>query len=217
MNEKNRTKAYNTFKQNVESADVLSLIYSSVEEDIETMPSYKELLRSEYVLLVSAFDTYFHHLILEKLAENLNKEKEHADLLKANKDIISVALGALCDMLFVSTAEDKYSSANTHLNNVTLQRIVKIENALYHQLNISNFRDKFMKEALLPNYDFDEVLNLEDIIDRRDKIVHESDIDPDTRRKRDISDGDIRCLKDTLELIVEGTDIHIDKWIQESK
>jgi hypothetical protein len=212
------SKAYETFQKNIESADILSVVYNSYENKgfVDSCPDYKELLRGEYVLLVSAFETYFHHLIFEKLKNDVDFYKS----LEENNDNVSIAMSALCKMLgFTDNANTKYQSAQKDLSKVTIQKLKKIAVVLSERLDIADFQKKFMNASIGNDEDFENAISeiISDIINRRHQIAHESDIIEATGKKREIDNGTIIGAKDLLGYVVNVIDCNIDDWIIEAK
>ncbi len=197
----------NQFQQNIESIKVLDAIYAYLNPKVTSF-DLSEILRAEFVLIVSAFDCYIHDIVREGMLEifeggkGSNSDFENFSLpfktvnqlLKATdqptrKQIIDIAIKEI-------TSKDSYQSPRSIENALGLISVKKIWTLLGKELN-------------RPTDDIKHQLNL--IINRRNKIAHEADIDRATGLKKAISESDIKLAMEFIESLAKTLDAIINK------
>ena len=88
------TNAFVKFKSNIASASILERIFEYLSQN--TMPfEPDELLRAEFVMLVSAFDCYVHDYVRERMVGAFDNPLVMSDKTREYK----VSLGAMMDIM----------------------------------------------------------------------------------------------------------------------
>lgn len=195
------------FQKNIESIKVLDAIYAYLNPKVTSF-DLSEILRAEFVLLVSAFDCYIHDIVREGMLEIFEGDKSsnsdfenftlpfktvnqliNATDQPARKEIIDIAIKEI-------TSKDSYQSPRS------------IENAL-GLISVKKIWTSLGKELSLPPDDIKKQLNL--IINRRNKIAHEADIDRATGLKKAISASDIKDTMEFIETLAKTLDAIVNK------
>lgn len=195
------------FQKNIESIKVLDAIYAYLNPKVTSF-DLSEILRAEFVLLVSAFDCYIHDIVREGMLEifeggkSSNSDFENFSLpfrtvnqlinatdQPTRKQIIDIAIKEI-------TSKDSYQSPRS------------IENAL-GLISVKKIWTSLGKELSLPPDDIKNQLNL--IINRRNKIAHEADIDRATGLKKTISASDIKDTMEFIETLAKTLDVIVNK------
>lgn len=206
------SKAYDTYCQTVRSVEIFSSVYKDcVKKNPTSGTNYDDLLRGEYVLLVSAYETYLHQLISEKIFDDI----ETAESVKKSDASDAALLDFYLRQLdYFQNAEDKKEEVANDFQVTTLLKMESVSSAFRLMLKIENFKEKLFDKGKF-NTDFEN--NYNGVIERRNQIVHESDMDNKTRLKRTISVKDISDLKQTLCSIIETIENNIDLWYSQAK
>jgi hypothetical protein len=185
------TVAKHQFEKNLESINQLGVLYDYFFSQLKAF-DLSELLRAQYVMLVSALDYYIHTRVREglldtfydnsKTSPNINISLKIVKLLlqEQNEDEQRCILDAEVENIL---SKDSYQSSRNIENAFGLIKIKKIWSNIAR--NIGKTSD-----------DLKNTLNL--IVNRRNKIAHEADINSTTGNKEYI---DKNMVSDTIHFI----------------
>lgn len=175
--------AFLNFKNNLEESKALSALYSYLMEAVHTPMPYDDVLRAQFVYSVSAFDKFMHDIILIGLVDTYigsrpPTEKYHGEVLPMRTiNILSSSTLPPPEFHFREAMRAK-------LKIVSYQDPGKISDGLSY---IWRENQKWVKVAANMGLTDDAVKRkLRLIADRRNAIVHESDMNPATQRKFEI-------------------------------
>jgi len=147
----------NQFRKNMQSARDLETIYIALEHMTAPGIPKNEILRAEFVAIVSALDTYIHSIVCESL-KYMYKNGISIDYLSnfiSNNSISNIIL-----------LESKIIEIHGYKTFQAPKKIKEIFSKIEVPFEWTN--------TIFPLTDFDEKLQL--IVERRNKIAHESDI-----------------------------------------
>lgn len=200
--------AFNTYNKSISHSSVLSSIFLYLQ-NANVPYDTKELLRAEYVMIVSAFDTYFHNCVLKRMIEMFNGQSTKSKgfekfkiplekvCLLIEEDNPILRLGIIQDTIREINQEDSYQGPKAIEYAMSLMGKKGVWSYLSSNMSIS----------------CDDIKrNLSLIIRRRNQIAHESDINFTTNEKNDITEEDVNHAKQYLTQIVT----YINQWVTES-
>jgi len=156
-----------------------------------TQEDYSDILRAALVLLVSALDTFIHNIVRLGMVEILKGERIKPDDYKK----IKISLGII-------NFEPNYEWFESHIRrehaSISYQSPKQISDAIRHiskldlWKEIGNILEKDQKIL---------IKELKEIVDRRNQIAHESDLD-EFGQKRAIGKEDFLVNIDFIEKLV---------------
>ena len=198
----------NLFNKNISSISKLSEIYNLlIKEKFVKKIDAEEILRAEIVLVVSAFDTYMHDLVREKIINSFFEKSNYNQI-----DFTKVDISGEClKKIFESRSEDekklilldeirRLHSLNSYQSPKSVEYAVGI-------LNIkkiwTKLAEKFQIKINYELYSADNIKReLSFIIDRRNKIAHESDYNPTNYEKFPIERSDVDSVIGFMSILV---------------
>lgn len=185
-------KAISQFESNRDRAKELGSIFSLVESHYPLLvPQGEEILRAQIVLIVSAFDTFIHDCIRTGIIQSYTGLRKIGGALSS----YNISFDQVSILDHMPTINDKIN----HLDNLLREKNSKdsyqspksIEFAL-GLINVSKVWTKVSPYMHIPAVDIRNKLSL--IVDRRNKIAHESDYNPITNSKYPISKSDVNDI-----------------------
>jgi len=190
----------------------IASLASYVESEMTKAIKTEDLLRSEFVSKVSALDLYVHELVVQKMVANFRMAGQLTDsarkfqisLSTAHQMIMSNGIGESCDFLEIEIRErhahlsfqhpDKIAEAIRLISNCDLWAEVSLKTGANEKTKKE--KSKQIRTALTA------------IINRRNKIVHEGDLNNDTpRRPLDIDRKHVEEASALLKEIVTAIDL----------
>ncbi|EOL8944044.1 HEPN domain-containing protein [Cronobacter dublinensis] len=195
--------AFASFNKNLGEARALTGLHEFLSGKVGGPISYDDLLRAQFVYSVSAFDKFMHDIILIGMVDTFNGIRTPTD--KYLNESISISVmnqmvpGSLPPphMVFKDAVFSK-------LKIISFQDPKKIADGLAYIWNESHKWVKISQAMGVTDSGLRIQLRL--IADRRNAIVHESDIDPVTLSKNDI---DIIQTRETTDFLQScGTAIY---------
>jgi len=165
--------AYNQFKQHMSYVRELHSVYTAISPQSIKSIDLSDILRAEIVFAVSAFDFYIHEIVRLGLIEiYLNKRSitPSARQLSISLESVMAALRSGPTDVFWLEKEIK-----DKLGWRSFQRSDNVNDALKYIIDDKIWKLISDKIGSLPE---DVKRELDLIIDRRNKIAHEADIDP---------------------------------------
>lgn len=199
------SKAFDTYKKSIAYSSALSSIYAYL--DNANIPyDTKVLLRAEYVLIVSAFDTYFHDCVLKKMIDMFSGAENKS---KAFNDF-GIPLERVCLLINDNDPISRMEILQNTIREINQKDSYQAPRAIEYALSImgkTGIWAHLNSQMGTPCEDIKRNLNL--IIRRRNQIAHESDINFATEEMNDINRDDVKFAKQYLSQIVDI----IDQWI----
>ncbi len=203
------TRAYNQFKINIDSINNLTVVYDAFVLKVAPL-DISDILRSQIVLAVSALDCYVHDLCEESMIYIfLNKDfstnngfKNFAISLDTLHQIVNTPLQS--DKIFFLSKEIKKNNSYK-----SFQEPEKISGAL-SQIGLKSIWTKIGTLLSRQSTDLQNQLSL--IIQRRNQIAHESDINPmlGIGEKYSIDSEMVKSTIDFIKVIVDSIEGIVD-------
>lgn len=192
-------QAFSQFSTNIEEVRKTHLISTSLNVSTSSIVDTSSILRSCIVLCVSAIDHLIHELAIIGMHEIYNGTRQNT----TKYDNHSISLGTMNALTSNPPQISFESEIRKSLGWQTFQRPDKIKDA------IALFNPIQLWQQIAITIGDTEIniknqLNL--IVDRRNMIAHEADIEPVFKTKRPISDSDISGTIDFIEKL--GTTIY---------
>lgn len=175
--------AFLNFKNNLEESKALSALYSYLVETVHTPMPYDDVLRAQFVYSVSAFDKFMHDIILIGLVDTYIGSRPPTD--KYHGEVLPMRTINILSSSTLPPPEFHFREAmRAKLKIVSYQDPGKISDGLSY---IWRENQKWVKVAAKMGLTDEAVKRkLRLIADRRNAIVHESDMNPATQRKFEI-------------------------------
>jgi hypothetical protein len=169
------TKAYNQFETNIDNLNSLTIIHEAFASKISAL-DISNILRSQIVLAVSALDSYIHDICEEAMVYIFfNKNFSNNNSFKN----FAISLECLHQIRNASTLIDQQSylkkEIKKHNSYKSFQEPDKISSAL-SIIGLKSVWVKIGQELSEQSPDLQKTLSL--IVQRRNQIAHESDINP---------------------------------------
>lgn len=192
------SRARNVFGQNVTYVRNLVGLARALAGTTTPAVDLSDLLRASLVLLVSAFDTYVH-------------ERVRAGMLEAHRGVtpqtpsfaaFSVSMSAVGAALADTTSDAWLETEIRRQHGLkSFQKAEKVAEAL-RLVSTLPVWDSVAADLGIPAKDLRIRLDL--IVDRRNQIAHEADLDPTTGLRWPISDGDVEASISFVEQLVDS-------------
>jgi hypothetical protein len=183
------------FKLSMEEAKSLTSLYEYLETSIKSPFSFDDLLRSQVVYSVSAFDKLMHDVIRVGMIEIFMGRRQSTPQYLAE----SISTSTYNELISATVPPKEYvfeQSIVKKLKTISYQSPEKVAEGLSY---IWNEKQKWQKiAARMSLNDADARTRLKLIADRRNSIVHESDINPLTNQKYSISKTECQSMTNFL-------------------
>lgn len=190
----------NIFRKNIESVLCIDSIYQYMESQV-TAFDITELLRAEFVLIVSALDFYIHEIVREGLLHQLNTSNN------CNKNSICIPLTTVKVLLSVESENEQIQILNEQIKTITSKDSYQAPRAIEKALNMININKIWTKVGEFSGKSAEDVRDtLALIINRRNKIAHEADFDSMSGEKIDITSHQIKDCIEFTTMFVEAID-----------
>lgn len=194
-----------TFQRNIESARTIESIYSYFVGKA-TPIDVAELLRAEYVMIVSALDYYVHDIVRDGMLcifDGYSSENKCFRNFKISMEAV---------MQVIRFPQNAHNIVGLEIRRVTeknsYQSTTNINNAL-NLIGIQSIWSKIDNQLKMSCQDISKRLNL--IVTRRNKIAHESDFDSTKNSKSPIELSDIIGVREFIVQLVCAIDAVINK------
>lgn len=161
------------------------------------------LLRSEYVLIVSTFDSYLHNIVRRKIRENFFA----SSFLPANFNLPITA--------YLSVHNEPNVAFQQQIFDASLRSILEKDSfqspkSVEYALGLVNVKSVWTKVSPVMGDTAEHIRDqLALIVKRRNQIAHESDIDPSTSMLRNIDLQTVNDCRDFLQRLVSVIDTFI--------
>jgi hypothetical protein len=186
------TQACSQFATNIEEVRKTHLITTGINISNSPIVDTANLFRSCVLLSVSALDHLIHELTIAGMKEIFNGSRTPTS--KYNKH--SVSLGFVSAINSTPSMIVFESEIRKTLSWQTFQRPEKIKDAisLFSAIQLWQQISLYLNDS---ESNIKNQLNL--IVDRRNMIAHEADIEPVFKTKRQISDSDVQRTIDYID------------------
>ncbi|WP_165236018.1 HEPN domain-containing protein [Aquisphaera insulae] len=166
-------KAKSRFDANWELAEHLRVLYVSLQSISVPIYQPEDTLRASIVAVVGALDTFVRDLVCVGVREMLAGSRLRTQRFRSLKLPVNVMLSYMENPSQTNAIEQEI--LNSFINR-TYQRPEQIENGILLLRDGDLWRDIDRRLNLAPG---DVAKELNSIVDRRNQIVHEGDVDPD--------------------------------------
>lgn len=195
------SKAIDTFKANIARVRDLGSLYAAVQRLTTSSLDVSDLLRAQLVFVVSALDTYVHEVVLEKMIDIYTGARKASSRFGQ----FSVSLGSLPSN---SIGNNGSSWLEVEIKQKhkwsSFQHPDKISDAIHLVSDLSLWVEVGRKMGMA-TADVKTELGL--IVDRRNKISHEADINPTVPGERwSIDAQSVEQAVRFVECVVESID-----------
>lgn len=192
-------QAFLQFLTNIEEVRKTHLISTSINVPTSSIVDTSPILRSCIVLSVSAIDHLIHELAIIGMCEVFNGTRA----VTTRYNDFNVTLGFMSSITAVPPLITFEAEIRRKLGWQTFQRPDKIKDAvaLFTSIQLWQQISLIMADT---EQNIKNRLNL--IVDRRNMIAHEADIEPVYKTKRTISNADVTGTIDFIEKL--GTTIY---------
>jgi len=199
-------QAFKNFEKNFQQARELVGLYEALEKIVSEALDKSDLLRMSLVLIVSALDYYVHEVVKHGMVESYLGKRPKTDKFKK----FSIPL-------------DRFLHTNV-ADPVIVQEWLKDE--IERQFGWRSFQKpdrisealKYVKEGdpwsavatALSRQREGIIAHLNTIVDRRNRIVHEADVDPISRERCDITKEDVKKSLEFVRKVVKALNDYIN-------
>lgn len=193
--------AIEQFRKNIASIRELGSLYTLIQTQYPILtPNLEEILRSQIVLTVSALDCFIHDCVRIGMLEiykgtrtnNDSFEKYSINLKTLN--YINSATTQYAKLIFLEKYIRERNSRDSYQSPKTIEYALSI-------LNIRTLWSQLAAPMGMTAQDIKNELSL--IVDRRNKIAHEADLNPLLGTKYPISITEINSVTTFIELLCE--------------
>lgn len=186
------------FNRNIVQANSLGALYDHLSSTVAIPEQFDDLLRSQIVNSLSAFDKLMHDLIRIGMVKMFEKQRPSTSKY-LNETIAIQYLSDLATGAIPPPAVRFEEIVREKLSKLSFQDPLKVAEGLSY---IWEDKHKWQKIVLtLGMTDEDAKRKLKLIVTRRNAIVHEADLDPVTNQKQAITKTEVVEVSDFLLLI----------------
>ncbi len=184
------------FEQNIIRVKSLGAIYQSINSQTIQILDLSDILRAQYVMLVSALDHFIHEVVRIGMIEIYNNKR------KATKNFKVFVFNLDKEILFkkaiMEEKNDNWLDYQIRYKNgfKSFQEADKIKEAMFLIIETDIWED--IDKNIINSKQY---LNL--IVKRRNQIAHEADIEPINQELRDIHLDDIKNSIEFIEDLVK--------------
>jgi len=168
-------RAIQQFKVNLQSAQHLGVIYLAFSDKVTEAIPLDELLRAEMVLAVSALDCYVHDLVRIGMARAFAAMADEPNAFLN----FGVSLGFVKSLRTCTSEIDTLALVDQEIRRLNAFKTFQSADSISQSLSligINGIWDKVGGAIGATSADTRTRLNI--IVDRRNRIAHEGDIDP---------------------------------------
>lgn len=192
----------NFFSEQIGSLHSLSSIFQYLQDNAGLMDA-DALLRSEYVLIVSAFDNYLHNIVRRKMRESFFASRPLPQGFSLSIEV--------CKLIRNEPTE---SAQQCILDAALRQQLEKdsfqAPGNVEYALGLIKINHVWRNASTIVGDTPEHIRNqLALIVKRRNQIAHESDMDPSTGMLRNITLQTVTDCRSFLEKLVESIDVQI--------
>lgn len=187
--------AKGVFHKNIQQVNELGALYSHLSDLVNIPEQFDDLLRSQIVNAVSAFDKLMHDLIRIGMVQIFENSRPPTG--KYMGETIAIQHLPLLTASAVPPPAVRFEQiVREKLSTLSFQDPTKIADGLSY---IWNEKQKWQQIAVgLGMSDNDARVKLKLIVTRRNAIVHEADLDPVSSKKQSITRQEAADISDYL-------------------
>lgn len=185
------------FNKNIDDLSILTTIYDYLSNNGVSLDT-TELLRAEYVLCVSALDHYIHHRVRDGLINIFNSGTHDMGAVRISLKVVKL-------MMNENNIEERTKILDAELKNILSKDSYQSPSSIEAAFSLIDINKIWSKIANYTDYSADDLKKkLSLIINRRNKIAHESDIDYVTGIKNVIDRDMLIDVISFIQKFVEG-------------
>lgn len=196
------TNALNQYNQNTVYVRGYGQLYEMLLTNLPSLSQQAEmLLRAQWVMAVSAFDTFFHDVVRIGLIEMFVGNRPVSNGAKN----YLVSYNALKAILDANSIIDKQLLLNNEIRRINSKDAFQSPQSIEYVmsiLGIQNIWNKISPTIGMRAVDIKDQLAI--IVRRRNQIAHESDINPATSCQIPISKSDVDNMTSFMDRIVNA-------------
>ncbi|MFZ2969084.1 MAG: HEPN domain-containing protein [Sulfuricurvum sp.] len=189
------------FEQNIVRVKNLGKLHQAIADKSINELDSSDILRAQYVMLVSALDHFIHEIVRIGILEIYNTKRKPTEEFK--KFIFATDENVLLKKAILEDKNNTWLDHQVRHRNgfKSFQQADKIEEAilLIDRRNLWSELTLLLKED---KEDLKKQLNL--IVERRNQIAHEADIEPTYKELREIKTEDVEDSIAFIEKIVNS-------------
>ncbi len=192
------------FRENLTRVRNLGGLHTALDNATTTAVDSTDILRSQIAMIVSALDLYIHEITRIGMLEVYNGERPQTDAFLRFRVTLGSTMQGISNPRVSEWLDIEIRERHGHLS---FQDPDNIADAVRRFSSCELWRSV----AAQLNLDMQDVKNqLRAIVDRRNKIVHEADLNPSypgTTTRWSISPADVTSTLDFIEKICEAIEI----------
>lgn len=192
------------FRENITRVQVLDGVHTALDNTTTAALDLTDLLRAQIVMIVSALDLYIHEITRVGMLEIYNGQRPQTDAFLRFQVTLESAMEGISNPQVGEWLDSEIRERHGHLS-------------FQDPDNIADAVRRFSSCELWPsvatqlNLDVQDVKNqLRAIVDRRNKIVHEADLDPSypgTVTRWPISPANVAITLEFIRDVCEAIDV----------
>lgn len=191
-------KAIEAFRESMDRVEQLGGLYKAITGLTTTAVDTSDLLRAQVVLAVSALDYFIHEITVRGMIEVFEGKRPRTQAFQKYRVSVagvSVGMSTRSSSWFEAEVRERHSF-------LSFQQPDKIADAIRLMSDVKLWQEVAIKMASTEQAVKDQ---LRLIVDRRNKIAHEADIDPSYPGTRwPIKEADVQQALQFLRQLCEG-------------
>ena len=190
------------FDEQVNSLQTLSSMYGFMKQSTVHM-DLDALLRAEYVLLVSSFDNYIHDIVRRKICDKFFASDPLTEDLSISIEVFRL-------MRADGTETGQRSLLDSYLNRLLSKDAFQSPKSIEYALGLIGISKIWAASTGAFGDTAENIKNrMALIVQRRNQIAHEADIDRSTGLPRTISIDTVKDCRTFLQVFVGAIDAQI--------
>jgi hypothetical protein len=194
---------FSNFSKNINSVEELLNLYDEISKETNLYQNKDEILRAVIVLVVSALDNFLHDFYRSEIVDSyLNEGK-----FNINFEKLKISINGMKSIDESKSTEEKRNILINELRNIqktdSYQSPKSVE-YIFDTLNIDKIWTKLENQGIQNLKASDIKSELSNIIDRRNKISHESDWDYINEKKYPITSESVKSVINFVKSFVIG-------------
>lgn len=166
------TKAFMTYDVNRKYTKDLNSIYNYIHS-VSPAFNISQLLRSEYALIISSFDRYIHDLVRERLLYKFS-----SNCIESDDNTIELSLYKVQELMKITDPIQKELLLDTYIHQAIASSSFQAPRSVEYALSLIGINKVWTLVSpglAMQAKDIRDSLSL--YVNRRNKIVHEADLD----------------------------------------
>lgn len=189
-----------TWDANLQNIKNMHWLHEQLTNMVQAM-DLSDLLRSEHVLIVSAFDCYIHDVVLNGMVDMFNGSINECK----NFSEFCIPMSTVRQLLSTTDTVTREAIYHSSVKKILTKDSYQTPNSVEYALGMVNLKKIWSKVGKAIGQTGDDVKDeLGLIIRRRNKIAHEADIDSVSMDKTSIERSDVDAVFSFLNKIVNA-------------